>query len=334
MTRITKLLSLFTLLVLITTSCEHKELCFHHYASLRITFDWVNAPGANPETMRVYLYPIGNETNYTVVDLPREGGYIKDVAPGEYRILCFNNTETSYERSVGSFVSQSLTTSLTSFLDPLSISTYSSVPVAAGTEDEEPHFEPETIWGCTEVNATVSENGVTYHFVADPDSYGNPLSNTDCEIVLYPEQLTCTYTVEIRNVKNLEGVNLMSATLSGLASELNLASGAPSGDGVIVPFAVRADGDSTIIGSFSNFGAFDNVQNRLMLYVLLSDNKLYAFGVENWARFNVTEQVRNAKDPRNVHIIIDGLDLPAGIGSGFAAEIDDWGEELNQEVVI
>jgi hypothetical protein len=26
--------------------------------------------------------------------------------------------------------------------------------------------------------------------------------------------------------------------------------------------------------------------------------------------------------------------LPAGIGSGFAAEIDDWGEELNQEVVI
>jgi hypothetical protein len=335
MIRFSKLLSLVTLLVLLT-SCEHKELCFHHFASLRITFDWVKAPNANPSSMRVYLYPVDDEANYTVVDLPREGGYIKDVAPGEYKLLCFNNNETSYERNVGSFVRQSLTTSLTSYLEPLNIVTYASMPVAAGTDDEDPHLEPETIWGCTEMTVTVTENGATYHTVANPDSYTEVSStNKESEIILYPEELTSLYTVEIRNVKNLSSVQLISATLSGLSEEINLSTGNPSGLDVVVPFGISAANETTLIGSFSNFGSQSDAVNRLVIYALLGDNKLYAFGVD-WDRFNVTEQVRNAQNPHRVHIIIDGLELPQGIGdgSGFGAEVDGWGEEILQDVVI
>lgn len=46
--------------ILILSSCEHKELCYSHAhtAKVQVIFDWKNASEANPETMRLYLFPI------------------------------------------------------------------------------------------------------------------------------------------------------------------------------------------------------------------------------------------------------------------------------------
>ena len=42
-------------------SCEHKELCYHHphTVTLRVEFDWRDAPEADPDGMCVYFYPEG-----------------------------------------------------------------------------------------------------------------------------------------------------------------------------------------------------------------------------------------------------------------------------------
>lgn len=57
--------SVFTILLL--TSCEHKDLCYDHSdaTEIQVVFDWTNAPDATPETMRLYLFPVGGGTPHT-----------------------------------------------------------------------------------------------------------------------------------------------------------------------------------------------------------------------------------------------------------------------------
>ena len=49
--------TVYAVLAMILFSCEHKELCFHHphMVTLRVDFDWKNAPQADPEGMCVYF---------------------------------------------------------------------------------------------------------------------------------------------------------------------------------------------------------------------------------------------------------------------------------------
>ena len=41
------------------SSCEHKDLCYHHphQVRLRVVFDWMDAPDAAPDGMTIYFYP-------------------------------------------------------------------------------------------------------------------------------------------------------------------------------------------------------------------------------------------------------------------------------------
>jgi hypothetical protein len=289
--------------------------------------------------MRVYFYREDN-SGYRIVDLdPIEGGYINDVVPGTYRLLCFNTTETAYECNVGTFEGQELTTSATNALEPLGYNaSATSVPQAVGTEDEEYHLSSDIVWGCSVIEVQVSEAGVTYHEVFDDSvDYSSRPTSTEHVITLYPHEMTSVYTVEIRNVKNLSGVSLMSATLSGLAENLNISTGDPDGESVVIPFALTAVDDHTIIGKFVDFGSTYADPNRLVLYVWTKDGKAYAYGTgSDDPLLNVTDQVVSAEDPQNVHIIIDGFTLPdveAVGGSGFETEIDDW-DTINFDISI
>ena len=45
------------------SSCEHKDLCYHHphTKTVRVEFDWRDAPDANPDGMCVFFYPLDGE---------------------------------------------------------------------------------------------------------------------------------------------------------------------------------------------------------------------------------------------------------------------------------
>ena len=60
-----------------------------------------------------------------------------------------------------------------------------------------------------------------------------------------------------------------------------------------------------------------------MVYAILNDGKKYSF------TYDVTAQIHEAPDPKNVHIVLDGLPLPKPIdnGGGFAPTVDDWNTE-------
>ena len=44
--------------IVLAASCEHKELCNQHphLKTLRLEFNWKDAPDANPDGMCVYFY--------------------------------------------------------------------------------------------------------------------------------------------------------------------------------------------------------------------------------------------------------------------------------------
>lgn len=64
--------------------------------------------------------------------------------------------------------------------------------------------------------------------------------------------------------------------------------------------------------------------HKLMLYAIMSDGNKYYF------EHDVTVQAHNEPDENNIyHIIVDGLDLPAPIGSGesgggFRLDVNGW----------
>lgn len=103
MNLILQAVTIFASLLLI--SCEHKDLCYDHSHTYRVqvVFDWRNTPGASPETMRLYLFPVDGGTSQAYEFTDYRGGYI-NVPAGGYRALCVNSdTESVLYRNTDSF---------------------------------------------------------------------------------------------------------------------------------------------------------------------------------------------------------------------------------------
>lgn len=318
------------------SSCEHKDLCYHHMhiTNIRVAFDWRDAPGVSPEGMCVYFYPVDGGEGQRFDLKGTTGGEI-DIRVGKYRVMCYNNdTEAVLFHSTDSFDTHAAYTREGNVLEPIYGNGANYAPRAEGTEDERVTIAPDMMWGCKALEVEITEQGISYLCfpLEEKDNwYGLPPIVTEHVITLYPHELTCTYTCEIRNVKNLGHVTQMCGSLSGLAPSMRFGDESPGTECVTVPFETVSDGDSTVKGKFFTFGHNEGntAPHRMTLYVVMDDGKKYAYGTDASERFDVTGQVHTAPDPKHVHIVIDGLDLPRpienGSGSGFDVSVDDWG---------
>lgn len=74
-------------------------------------------------------------------------------------------------------------------------------------------------------------------------------------------------------------------------------------------------------------GAVDSIMSKIR-----ADNRLD--GSKFYKTFDVTEQIHTAADPRNIEILIDGLELPKPIinGGGFNPDVSEWGEGEDVEI--
>lgn len=297
------LLAVAVLAVLSLTSCEHKDLCYDHYhnTKIQVVFDWKNAPDATPETMRLYLFPIdgGRPRTYEFIDY--RGGHV-NVPAGRYKALCVNSdTESVLYRGIDSFDSFEAyapdgVLSVGAFL----------VPRAEGTSEERVAKLPDRLYSARLDDLTVE------------------LSKENQTVTLYPELSVCRYRVEIRNVSNLQYVSSdgIAGSLSGMSGGLLVGRNELTSAPVTVPFEVISDGVSTLTADFLTFGqtGSSGPAHKLVIYVIMSD------GSKNYYTFDVTRQVDEAADPRDVHILLDGLPLPKPIvnGGGFQPAVDEW----------
>lgn len=331
------MLYLMTLSVLLS-SCEHKDLCYHHphTKTLRVEFDWRDAPDANPEGMCVFSYPLdGEDAPQRRFDFTGKTGGGIEIQVGRYRVLCYNNdTESVLLRGTDAFDTHEGYTREGSIFESIYGSGANYAPKAKEAEDERVVISPDMIWGCAALDVEISETGVSYLCFPESereDWSGKPAVSTEQVITLYPHELVCTYTYEVRNVKNLKYATQMCGSLSGMAPSLLFGDESLGTECVTIPFESVSDGVSTITGRFYTFGHHEEntAPHKLLLYVWFVDGSKYYY------TFDVTDQIHSAPDKRHVHIIIDGLDFPQpiGNGSGFQPSVDDW-QTVEEDIIM
>lgn len=330
------------LLAVVLVGCEHKDLCYHHphQVKLRVVFDWVDAPDANPSGMTVYFYPQdvkeGESTEpYRFNFLGTEGGEI-ELPQGHYKAITYNNdSELINFYSTNQFETHYATTRRGSMFEPIyGNGSKASAPRAKGSEEEDITITPDMLWGCTATDIYVTTTGTSYICVPEKnkdDYISEPVFSKDQIITFYPHEMVCHYSYEIRNVTNMQYIQQMSASLSGMSPLVYFKDDELGLECVTHPLEAHKDEvNNSIVGSFLVFG--HNEQNvaphRMLLYVWLTNGQKVYFGSTN-SKFDVTEQIHQAPDKRHVHLIIDGLDIPKPLGDepGFDPSVDDWQDE-------
>lgn len=316
-------------------SCEHKELCYHHdhTVTLRLVFDWQDAPEASPRGMCVFFYPLDEGLQIRRFDFEGMTGGEITLSAGRYEVVCYNNdTENMRFRGVHSFGLHEMCGRDADLFEPVGAMAPSRLPRAPEADEESIVACPDELWGCNATEVDVTAQGVSYICVPESDKdpwLGDHMHTyADNTITLYPHVLTCVYSYEIRNVKNIEYVLAASASLSGMAPSLFVASENTGREPSTLPLPASLNRDErTITGMFLTFGHHEeNVEaHRMMLYVWATDGNRYAFG-STGDHMNVTEQIHSAPDRRRVHMVIDGLEMPSPItgDEGFSPSADEW----------
>ena len=322
-------------------ACNHKELCYHHphTATIRIVFDWRDAPDAHPAGMCVYFYPQEGGSGQRFEFTGTTGGQI-DLRVGKYQVLCYNNdTEAVQFFNTDDFSTHSAFTREGNVLEPIYGNGTNYAPRANGAEEERVVISPDMLWGCTATEVEITDAGISYVCIPESEKdmwLGQPVENKEQVITLYPHELVCTYTYEVHNVNNLKHAVQMCGSLSSMAPTLMLGGEELGRECVTIPFEAHSDGVSTISGKFYTFGHHERNMNphRMVFYIVMNDGAKYMYGADS-KKFDVTQQVHAAPDRRHVHIVIDGLDLPQPIenGSGFDPSVDDW-EVVEEDIII
>lgn len=301
--------------LLITTfaSCQHKELCYDHAhgANVQVVFDWSKAPDAAPETMSLYLFPKqgGEAMRYEFIDY--RGGAIR-IPIGEYEALCLNSdTEHVSYRNTNSRQTFEVFGKPSTLLAGMTMMTVrseveGSAPRPMGTEDEQIMSAPERMWS--------------------DHLEGIEIKEVDGQVLtLTPQLSTSQCSIQIINVDNLKHVNSMSGVLTGTSGSFYPGLGSDVlGNGVAtIPFSVTLWPDKNeVTGGLEFFGhcPASTVPHKLSIYAIMSDGNKYTY------TFDVSDQMHDAVDQRNIQIVLDGLPLPKPIynGSGFQPTVDDW----------
>ena len=94
--------ALLMVLSMIFVSCEHKELCYSHPHSTKVSvvFDWSQMPAAyTPGGMRVIFYPRSGGEEIVRDFVGKRGGCV-EIPSGVYDVVCFNNDTQRVKRQV------------------------------------------------------------------------------------------------------------------------------------------------------------------------------------------------------------------------------------------
>lgn len=316
-----------------TMSCHHKDLCYMEMQKhkIKVVYDWSEAPDATPNGMCVFFYSDENTGAYYRFDFDNITGGEIEIPAGRYKLITYNN-DTELVRFTGTniFDNHTAYTRDGDLLEPLyGNSVSSSAKTANG---ERVCISPDGLWGCHAADIVIDQHGITYNFI---NSYAASRA-CNCEggetgdqiITLYPHDMLCHYTFEVRHVGNVQYISKISAALSGMSATMNISDESLGSENVSLPLSAKTDvASQKINGQFLTFGHSDvtSVAHKMTFFTVMNDGSKYR--IEGDDNLDVTTQVDNAPDKRNVHIIIDNLKLPGPkVENGdWNPTVDDWG---------
>ena len=317
-------------------ACHQKELVYPATTMINVTvsFDWAEAPTADPEGMTVVFFPIGDEGHIWRYELKgRDGGAI-EIPVGNYRMLAYNNdTKHIQYDGISGFDSYNAYTSEISLAWPQSVT--ERFPEI---ESYKSFRSPDMLYCGTAYDVSVGLCSVSYRsHVSGTDPESTEIKECGKHIIkCYPSLRTSTYTCVFRNVLNIESMRRGYCLLTGLSPSDLIAADILSESEGAYPFSVHSS-DTEISGSTIAFGrsSSQTVHQYLYLVVVLADGSVVSYC------HDVSDQIMNSPDKRNVMIIIEGLELPDVNPVGpddpatdFEVGVDDWEMIIINNIIV
>lgn len=338
--------SLALVLFLVLTSCEHKDLCFHHPhdALVRVDVNWSRFQEEVPTGMSVMVYSEDSETGPRTL-LSNETSYVTANLPaGRYKTLVYNQSPTEFG-SLSFFGLDRFHTARVEGVKTTSRWYYTR------TEGEVVIVAPEWIASDSETDVVVTEE-----MVKGTDEMKINQSRSRYDRAYLISQLTPLNFIVTLNVKvNIKGIyNFRSAraSIDGLGKGCYLATreALPTkATQLLESWKVTVDPvDPTrgyITSSITCFGLPAGHQglaeeNNLILDILLVDNKTvlnFPFQVgDAFIKGSDGDTEQRVTLSLNLEVDLDSplpdVEPDGGSGSGFDATVDDWGEEENIDI--
>lgn len=300
---------------LMAQSCCQKDLLYPNEEDIdeciNVKFDWEDTPDANPEGMTLYFFPVDSRSQIWRFDIAGRNGGNVELPQGTYNMLAYNNDLPDvYFTDIQNF----------KYFSGNARTRSDSLTYATGM----------LFCGVVEV-LHIRQNGTDY---LGPD--GTIVDAKDNVIICKPVSLCSCYTVEIRSLSNIENLRSAYATLDGLAPSIRLYDGASYGEPInILTDLVYAATDNILRGQFHAFGLSPGINKfQLTVTIVRDDSKVFT------KNFDVTPQVLNCSDLKNVLIIVDDIEIPGDIEPPHSSDVDmeinvdGWNEiniDLNSE---
>ena len=279
----------------ILPACDHKEIVWPdgtpHQVELR--FMWDNYPEADPEGMTVYFFPLDGNSRIWRFDITGKDGGPVAIPAGRYSMLAYNNDLTGETESNLSEVTQATA----SAVDHNAI-IQGTGPLYAGVISR----------------VDVTPCGVNY--VTETDEVKEcPCSLLRC----HPTPRFCTYNVEVRDLEGADMIRKSSVTLQSVAGAVRLSTGE------LLPPEMSLDvalgrASSTLSGASTAFGVLPSTE-KIVARLNVTRND----GVILHKHYDVTRQVLDAPDPRNVTVVIDSVSIPSPDQPPFPGDDPDVG---------
>lgn len=300
--------------VLLLAGCEGRELCYDHSHKVPVSveFDWSLAPDVEPSTMVVWFFPLDGSAplRFELMGdgLASRGKFdaVVSVPPATYRVICHNgNTEFNVERGTG--------------LDDYVITTYDVNVLSAMSNRAEDAPRP----GDTEDQAVRSQASRLYaHTLDEPLTVRSGLSH---KVVFTPAETTVLCDVRITGVENLRPDVEVSAILTGASEAWHPGSQSPTDVSVSVPFALSHCGTDCLKGTVLIFG-LTGESHKLRIYT----------SYKYYYDFDVTDQIRRQDGRPVIDIALSGIRLPdvPGSGAGMSPGVSDWGELIEEPIIM
>jgi len=328
---------IFAAAAVITTACDHKELCFDHpghaprydieiHATWNLAWEipyngktdwpsaWNDAMGRDyaslkpevPEGLRIVAYRDGSNKP-DIFNIRPEGGKVS-LQPGGQSLLFYNN---DYE-----FVTIANEDSYAQAMATTRSRTRRSYP----RSDESTVAPPDMLFGS---------------WKADYDNRSNTTSDI-MDVTMHP--LTFTYVIRYEFSHGIEHVALARGALAGMAKGVYLHSGTNSDIPVTLLYDCTVEdwGVEAVIKSFGLPGFPNQDYSRsdhdftLNLEVLLGNGKTLSFDTD------ISDQI--VMQPYGGVIIAGPFEISdqqaENSGSGFMVDIQDWGEEQDVDLNI
>lgn len=274
---------------------------------IMIMNDWQGIRNANPEGMAYVFYPNGDPGFWRFDFKGLRAGTVS-LPPSEYGFVMYNDDTSRidfFRKPQGNLFA-------TTGIDDLHL------PADSGENCTQPLKKaPDMLWGWGINEVDVEYGGLVY---------GGTVHN-DMVLRTFPRQLTPHYSLTVRNVVNLHGVEGIIGKITGQSSGVDISSRERSDTLVSVPFRLSVLPDSTLKAGFMTFGATLKKEDRsnVVIYFKLTDGKTVVFSKD------MTEKIYKAPDPYDISLEIDTIRLPWSPPAGqlpgaFNPTVEDWVE--------